>query len=331
MKYLLITLLALIVGGFVGRMIWGEKKPEPVDPVQVIVTQIKTHAIIEHERQLAIWYRACPEVLGKTPQIFIAWPAKLSYELELGDVQITREGTVIKVKTSSIHPDEPSVPTDFVDYLSTTSIFTFANEQELVNHEVAKASPIARYLTTYFLANDPSLRADFVGELQSLVEHLAGALGVPVTEVDVEIPKVEIAQRSWPKLPKLELCAGSLAAVNGMPFAKVDDGYTVPIRFNPPPSARSSGGRKPTPGAAAPADAPKGDGVGVSVQVTRVIARRPQGDAVTGSRTGHTATRTTSRWTPGRMLRPVGSSRTSHPVGRHVGRDTASGGTPRLG
>ncbi len=261
MKYLLITLLAIIVGGFIGRMIWGEKKPEPVDPVQVIVTQVKTHAIIEHERQLAIWYRACPQVLGKTPTIFIAWPAKLSYELELADVQIKREGTVIKVTTAAIHPDEPSIPTDFVDYLSTTSIFTFANEQELVNHEIGKASPIARYLTTYFLTHDPSLQADFTNELQSLVERLAGALGVPVTRVDVEIPKVVIPTPNWPKLPKLELCAGTMAAVNGMPFAKVEDGYTVPVGFRPQPSARSASPRKATSGAAAAApggDTPKG-------------------------------------------------------------------------
>jgi hypothetical protein len=261
-KYLLITLLALLLGGFIGRMIWGEKKPEPVDPVQVIVTQVRTHAIIEHERQLAIWYRACPQVLGKTPTIFIAWPAKLSYELELADVQVKREGSVIKVTTSAIHADEPSIPSDFVDYLSTTSIFTFANEQELVNHEIGKASPIARYLTTYFLTHDPSLQADFANELQSLVEHLAGALGVPVTRVDVDIPKVVVPTPNWPKLPKLELCAGSMAAVNGMPFAKVDDGYTVPVGFRPPPSARSASSRKTTSGTAAPvttpADAPKG-------------------------------------------------------------------------
>ena len=74
------------------------------------------------------------------------------------------------------------MPSDFVDYLSTTSIFTFANEQELANREIHKASPIARYLTTYFLMRDPSLQGDFANELQSLIEHLAGALGVPVSQ-----------------------------------------------------------------------------------------------------------------------------------------------------
>jgi hypothetical protein len=239
-KYVVIALLALILGGFVGRMIWGEKKPEPVDPIQVILTQVRTHAVIEHERQIAIWYRACPSVIGKTPTIFMAWPAKLVYQLELGDVQIKKTGTVIKVSTTAVQSEEPSVPTDFVDYLSTTSIFTFANEQELVNHEIGKASPIARYLTTYFLARDPSLQEDFADELRTLIEHLSGALGVPVSRVDIDIPKVELTQQQWPKLPKLELCTGTMASVNGLPFAKImDNGDTVPIGFHPPPSRRS--------------------------------------------------------------------------------------------
>jgi hypothetical protein len=126
MKYVVIALLALVLGGLIGHAIWSEKPAPPVDPVQVIVTQLKTHAIVAHERQLAIWYRACPSVWGITPQIFIAWPAKLTYELELNDVQVTRVGTLIKVRTAAIHPNEPSVPTDFMNYLSTTSIFTFA-------------------------------------------------------------------------------------------------------------------------------------------------------------------------------------------------------------
>jgi hypothetical protein len=260
-KYLVIALLALVLGGLIGRSIWGEKKQEPVDPVQVILTQVRTHAVIEHERQVAIWYRACPEVLGKTPTIFIAWPAKLVYELELGDVQIKKAGTVIKVTTSAIHSDEPSVPTDFVDYLSTTSIFTFANEQELVNHEIGKASPIARYLTTYFLTHDPSLQDDFADELRTLIEHLAGALAVPVTSVDVDIPKVTLTIHQWPKLPKLELCTGTMASVNGLPFAtNMDNGATVPVGFRPPPSRRSRSAQQKAAGAEtmSSADAPKG-------------------------------------------------------------------------
>jgi hypothetical protein len=249
MKYIVIMLLALIVGGLIGREIWGERKETPVDPVQVIVTQLKTHAIIAHERQLAIWYRACPSVWGKTPQIFIAWPAKLSYELELNDVQVTRTGNAIKVRTAAIHPNEPAVPTDFMDYLSTTSIFTLANEQELVNHEIGKASPIARYLTTYFLARDPSLQGDFADELKRLVEHLTSALGVPVSEIDVDVPKPQIT--IWPKLPRLELCEGTMASVNGLPFAKVDSGSTVPIGFRPPQPFHA---RSTPPGG----DAPKG-------------------------------------------------------------------------
>jgi hypothetical protein len=257
-RYVVIALLALILGGLVGRMIWGEKKPVPVDPLQVIVTQVRTHAVIEHERQVAVWYRACPRVLGKTPTIFMAWPAKLVYQLELADVQIRKSGGVIQVTTQPVHSDEPSVPSDFVDYLSTTSIFTFANEQELVNHEIGKASPIARYLTGYFLYHDASIQSDFADELRSLVEHMAGALGVPFTRVDVDIPVVKPERpQDWPKVPRLELCEGTMASVNGLPFAKVDSGATIPIGFRPPPArSRSLTGAKP---AAAPSEAPKGN------------------------------------------------------------------------
>jgi hypothetical protein len=247
MRYVIITLLALILGGLIGREIWGQKET-PVDPVQVIITQLKTHAVVKHERQVAIWYRACPSVWGKTPEIFVAWPATLSYDIELSDVQVTKVGTVIKVRTAEIHPNEPAVPTDFMDYLSTTSIFTFANEQELVNHEIGKASPVARYLTTYFLARDPSLQGDFVEELQKLVGHLAAALGVAVTEIDVEVPKPRI---TWPKLPTIEICEGTHASVNGLPFAKFDNGVTLPIGFHPPQPLHPGG--TPTSG-----DVPKG-------------------------------------------------------------------------
>jgi hypothetical protein len=232
-KYFLIALLALVVGALAARAIWF-KEPEPVDPLQVIVTQLKTHAIVEHERQVAIWYRVCPDVIGIDPKIFVAWPAKLSYELELSDVKIERSGNTIKVRTAEIHPDEPAVPTDFIDYLSTSSLFTFANEQEIVNGEIGKASGIARYLSAYFMKRDPSLRGEFATEVQTLVERIAAALGVQNATVEVEVPESEV---KFPKLPKLELCEGSFASVNGLPFARLESGYTVPVGFKPVPPA----------------------------------------------------------------------------------------------
>jgi hypothetical protein len=232
MKYIVIAVLALVVGVFAARWYYTPKV-EVVDPINVMVTQMRTHAVIEHERQVAVWYRACPDVVGVDPEIFIAWPAKLSYELELADVTMERSGDTIKVHTKAIHSDEPAIPTDFLDYLSTTSLFTFANEQGLVNHEIQKSSAIARYLTTYYLKWDTSLRGDFAGEIEGLVTHMAGALGVPVAHVEVDIATQEV---NLPKLPKVELCSGSSASVNGLAFAKNEDAYTVPIRFNVAPA-----------------------------------------------------------------------------------------------
>lgn len=230
-RHVLLALLALIAGGLIGYELWRFKDIGSVDPVTVVLTQLKTHAVIEHERQVAVWYRACPSVLGKTPQIFMAWPVRLTYQIELGDVQVSREGGLIQVSTAAIHSVDPAVPTDFMDYMSTRSIFTLANEQELVNHEIAKATPVARYLTTYFLAHDPSLPDDFRNEVQTLVEHFTSSLGVPITGVNVQIPPVKVD--TWPRLPRIELCPGTLAQVNGLPFAKfdVEAGATVPIGF----------------------------------------------------------------------------------------------------
>src|SRR5512147_567961 len=236
MRYIVIAVLALVLGAFAARSFYMKDEPEPVDPINVMVLQMKTHAIIEHERQVAVWYRACPEVTGVNPEIFIAWPAKLSYELELNDVAIERVGNTLKVSTRAIHADEPSVPSDFLDYLSTSSMFTFSNEQGLVNREIQKSSPLARYLTAYYLLRDESLRGDFAAEIEGLVTRMAGALGVPANKVEVAIAKENV---KLPKLPALELCGGSAASVNGLPFARLEDQNTVPIAFHPPPSTRS--------------------------------------------------------------------------------------------
>jgi hypothetical protein len=240
MKTALIALLSLVIGAFIARAIWLPK-PEPVDPIQVMVTQLKTHAIIEHERGIAVWYRACPDVVGVDPQLFVAWPAELSYELELSDVTIERAGTTLTVRTKPIKVDEPSVPTDYLDYLSTNPLFNFSNEQQLLNEEIGKASSLARYLTAYYLLRDASLKEDFSSELEQLVRRLAGALAVPVTSVKVEIEEAD-PQPRLPKLPSIALCQGSFASANGLPFAKVEDAFTVPIRFDPAKSATKPAG-----------------------------------------------------------------------------------------
>jgi hypothetical protein len=236
MRYVVIAVLALVLGVFAARSYYKDDEPPPVDPITVIVMQMKTHSIVEHERQIAVWYRACPDVAGIDPEMFIAWPAKLSYELELDDVVVERSGDTLKVRTRPIHPDEPAVPTDFLDYLSTSSMFTFTNEQELVNREIQKASVLARYLTSYYLLRDQSLRGEFAAEVEGLVARLAGALGVPASKIEVEIRKEDVR---LPKLPALELCGGSAASVNGLPFARLEDKNTVPIAFRPPPSKRA--------------------------------------------------------------------------------------------
>jgi hypothetical protein len=226
MRYLLLVVLALGIGAWVGVRLTREQAPP--DPITVIVTQLKTQAVIEHERQIAVWYKACPKVTGVDPHMFVAWPGKLSFELPLTDVALERHGSTLQVHTSAIRADEPALPTEQLDSLSTEPLLNLADENELVNAELKKASGIARYLAAYHLKRDPTLYEAMEDELRALILRIAGAIDAGVTEVKVEIPRPD---PKLPPLPTLELCSGSRAAVNGLPFAKDESGYLVPVAF----------------------------------------------------------------------------------------------------
>lgn len=237
MRYLLLGVLALAAGAWLGVRLTRE--PAPPDPITVIVTQLKTQAIIEHERQIAVWYKACPKVTGVDPQMFVAWPGKLSFELPLTDLTVERSGTKLTVHTSGIKVDEPALPTELLDYLSTDPILNLVDEDVLVNVELKKASAIARYLSAYHLKRDTTLYDSMADELRTLVLRIGSAIDAGITEVVVDIPRPD---PKLPQLPPLELCAGTMAAVNGLPFAKDQDGYLVPVAFRVRPTATAAPG-----------------------------------------------------------------------------------------
>jgi hypothetical protein len=240
MRYLLLGVLALAAGAWIGARLTRE--PAPPDPITVIVTQLKTQAIIEHERQIAVWYKACPKVTGVDPQMFVAWPGKLSFELPLTDVAVARDGHKLNVRTAAIRVDEPALPTELLDYLSTDPILNLVDEEQLINVELKKASGIARYLATYYLKRDATLYDAVSDELRTLILRIGSAIDAGITEVEVEIPRPD---PKLPRLPPLELCAGTKAAVNGLPFAKDEDGYLIPIAFRVRPAAQTAPGAPP--------------------------------------------------------------------------------------
>ena len=84
----LIGLVVAIAIGAVGYALWTRKDAEE-SPLNVMVTQMRTRAIIEHERQVTVWYKACPEVRGANPQVMVIWPAKLNYELDLAATRLS--------------------------------------------------------------------------------------------------------------------------------------------------------------------------------------------------------------------------------------------------
>lgn len=213
-----IIALVLAVGiGAVGYSFWTRKDAEE-SPISVMVTQMRTRAIIEHERTVTVWYRACPEVTGINPQVMVIWPAKLNYELDLAETKITlsAEG-VLRAETPPIRADDPSVPSDFGEYMAQSSFWTLENEQTIVRREMQKATPLARHLTGYFLRNDIGLSEHFKKELEAYLRGIAGALGVNLTGIEIIIPEQEA---QIPPRPELTLCEGAVALANGMAFAR---------------------------------------------------------------------------------------------------------------
>lgn len=212
-----IALIVAVAVGAIGYSYWTKKDAEE-SPINVMVTQMRTRAIIEHERQVTVWYKACPEVKGINPQVMVIWPAKLNYELDLADVTLSLGADgVLHVKTSPIRADDPSVPSEVGEYMAQTSFWTLDSEQSIVMREMQKATPLARHLTGYFLRNDVGLSDQFKEELETYLRGMTGALGLHVTKVDIEIPKVEV---KIPPRPEITLCEGSVALANGFAFAR---------------------------------------------------------------------------------------------------------------
>ena len=214
------TLIALIIAvavGAIGYSFWTRKTAEE-SPIMVMVTQMRTRAIIQHERQVTVWYKSCPETPGVNPQVMVIWPAKLNYALDLADTKLDLSADgVLHVKTPPIRAEDPTVPSDVGEYMAQTSFWTLDSEQAIVMREMQKATPLARHLTGYFLRNDVGLSEHFKEELETYLRAMTGALSVPVKRIEIEIPTQEVVV---PPRPEITLCEGTEAIANGMSFAR---------------------------------------------------------------------------------------------------------------
>lgn len=234
LKNLIALVLAVAIGA-VGYSLWSHRSAEE-SPLNVMVTQMRTRAIIEHERQVTVWYKACPEVRGVNPQVMVIWPAKLNYELDLAATKLSLGADgVLRADTPPIQGDEPSVPSDVGEYLAQTSFWTLDSEQAIVMREMQKTTPLARHLTAYFLRNDVGLADQFKEELETYLRGISGALGLKVTRIEINIPKVDV---KIPPRPDLALCEGTVALANGFGFARrQQDGTVVGIYPHNKPAA----------------------------------------------------------------------------------------------
>jgi hypothetical protein len=223
LKHVIAIIIAVAVGA-IGYAFWTRKDAEE-SPIMVMVTQMRTRAIIQHERQVTVWYKACPETRGVNPQVMVIWPAKLNYALDLADTKLSLGADgVLHVTTPPIRAEDPSVPSEVGEYMAQTSFWTLDSEQAIVMREMQKATPLARHLTAYFLRNDVGLSAHFKEELETYLRAMTGALEVPVKRVEIEIPEQEV---TVPARPEITLCAGTEAIANGLSFARRQADGTV--------------------------------------------------------------------------------------------------------
>jgi len=241
----IIALLIALAAGALGYSWWMKKDAEE-SPLNVMVTQMRTRAIIEHERHVTVWYKACPEVKGVNPQVMVIWPAKLNYELDLAATKLTLGADgVLRADTPPIRGDDPSVPSEVGEYLAQTSFWTLDSEQAIVMREMQKATPLARHLTAYFLRNDVGLPTQFKEELEAYLRGISGALGLPVTRIEINIPEEDV---KIPPRPELSLCEGSVALANGFGFARrQEDGTVVGIYPRKPHAPENHPVPTPTP------------------------------------------------------------------------------------
>jgi hypothetical protein len=240
-----IALIIAVALGALGFSFWTRKDAEE-SPLNVMVTQMRTRAIIEHERQVTVWYKACPEVKGINPQVMVIWPAKLNYELDLAATQLSLSADgVLRADTPPIRGDDPSVPSEVGEYLAQTSFWTLDSEQAIVIREMQKATPLARHLTAYFLRNDVGLADHFKEELEAYLRGIAGALKLPVTRIEIHIPHEDV---KIPGRPELSLCEGSIALANGFGFARrQQDGTVIGIYPRKSPPVENSAPSSATP------------------------------------------------------------------------------------
>jgi len=111
--------------------------------------------------------------------------------------------------------------------------------------EMQKATPLARHLTAYFLRNDVGLPTQFKEELEAYLRGISGALGLPVTRIEINIPEEDV---KIPPRPELSLCEGSVALANGFGFARrQEDGTVVGIYPRKPHAPENHPVPTPTP------------------------------------------------------------------------------------
>lgn len=204
---LLFLFVGILGGWFLHKFIAGTQ-----DPIRVVENGVRTKAVVQHEKDVTVWYETCPEVAGINPRLFLLWPATLNYEVSISNADLQYDGESLVVNTGPIVIDKPAITTNLIESIPKKTFFNFSDEDRLMNGEIRKTTGIANHIAARYLAHGEDIHASISGKVREFVSDISDALQIPYDTVLVNIADsapVEV------ELPELELCRGTPFRLNG--------------------------------------------------------------------------------------------------------------------
>ncbi len=205
--YLLLIVIGVVAGWFLHRYFAYRQ-----DPIRIIEHGVRTKAVIQHEKDVTVWYEACPEVPGFNPRLFMLWPATLNYEVSISNAQLSVNGGALEIETGPIQIDKPSIANNLIESIPKRTFFNFSDEDRLINNEIRKTSSIANHIAARYLADGADIRASVSDKVREFITDISDALQVQYDTVIVRVAEGDVLESP---LPPLELCRGTPFRLNG--------------------------------------------------------------------------------------------------------------------
>lgn len=171
----LLLAIALVAAGA-----WFGQYYHQTSPILItnLVANMQDDTVVEHERDMVIWYRTCPKKIhwhDISPEILVIFPSTVRYELSLQNISLPElvDGEWI-VEAGPIIADKPVIDTNRQTSLADGNPLT--DEGEYLNRETARMTPIASYLALQQLQSEQNvIRKRMTLQIEKLIQSMQNA------------------------------------------------------------------------------------------------------------------------------------------------------------